>query len=178
MPAKWKFSIAVAQAWEKALDDAETPGTRKVKMRSAMVMSPDRGGIFWTLLKLTQFGLGGRAASGRQYVSWVHYADFIRALEWIIQHDRVRGAINIASPNPIPQAELMRQLRHAWGMPIGLPASRWMLEIGAALLGTESELILKSRRVIPARLTEEGFVFAYPQWPQAVEQLCNEWREQ
>lgn len=175
-PDKWKFSIDVAQAWERALDEAEVPRTRKVKMRSAMIMSPDPGGIFGTLLRLVQLGLGGRAGSGRQYISWVHHRDFVRALEWIIGREHLNGVINIASPNPIPQADFMRHLRDAWGMPIALPATEWMLEIGAFFLGTETELILKSRRVVPGKLIQDGFEFAYPEWPEAAEDLCADWR--
>jgi hypothetical protein len=90
--------------------------------------------------------------------------------------EHLDGVINIASPNPIPYAEFMRHLREAWGMPVGLPATEWMLEIGAFILRTETELILKSRRVIPGRLTEDGFNFEYPAWPEAAQDLCSEWR--
>lgn len=174
-PDKWRFSIEVAQAWERTLDRVDVPNTRKVKMRSAMIMGPDPGGIFSVLLRLVRWGLGGRVGSGRQYMSWVHYQDFIRALEWIMKHEHLEGVINIASPYPIPYAEFMRHLREAWGMPIGLPATTWMLEIGAFILRTESELVLKSRRVVPGRLSKDGFTFDFPEWPQAAQDLCDEW---
>ena len=172
-PSSWKFSIDVAQAWERAFNDAITPQTRKVALRSAMTMSPDAGGIFDTLLRLVRFGLGGSAGDGRQFVSWVHYTDFVEAIHWLIDHDAFEGVVNIASPNPLPFAEFMRCLREAWGMPFGLPASNWMLEIGALFMRTETELILKSRRVIPGRLLKEGFVFKYPLWPDAARDLCG-----
>lgn len=172
-PDKWKFSVDVAQAWERTLDEMKVPDTRKIKMRSAMIMDPEPGGIFHTLLTLTRIGLGGRAGSGRQFISWIHYRDFIRAVEWMIDRPHLDGVINIASPNPIPHAEFMRHLRDAWGMPIGLPAAEWMLEIGAFFIRTETELILKSRRVVPGRLSQDGFEFRFPEWQQAAQDLCE-----
>lgn len=175
-PDTWRFSIEVAAAWERALDELPTPQTRKIKLRSAILMSPDRGGAFDILLRLVRFGLGGRAADGGQFVSWIHDADFIRAIEWLIEHDEIDGAVNVAAPNPVPNAEFMRALREAWGTLFGLPAAKWMLEIGAFLLRTETELILKSRRVTPGRLTQAGFEFLYPAWPAAARDLCRRWR--
>jgi uncharacterized protein len=175
-PDTWKFSIGVAQAWERATDEAETPHTRKVKMRSAMTMSPDRGGIFDTLLRLVRIGLGGTAGDGRQYISWVIDRDFIRAVNWLVEHEEMEGAVNIAAPNPLPNREFMRTLREAWGTKIGLPAMPWMLEVGAALMKTETELILKSRRVTSARLMDSGFEFEYPHWQDAARDLCARWR--
>jgi uncharacterized protein (TIGR01777 family) len=175
-PDTWRFSTDVAKAWERTLDEAATPATRRVKLRTAMVMSPDRGGIFDTLLGLVRRGLGGRAGSGRQYVSWIHDADFVRAIRWLIEHDRVDGAVNVASPHPLPNAEFMRALRRAWGTRVGLPAAEWMLEVGARVMRTESELILKSRRVVPGRLLAAGFTFEHPHWADAARDLCARWR--
>ena len=172
-PATWRFSIEVARAWERAFDEARTDGTRKVALRSAMTLSPDAGGVFDTLLRLTRRGLGGRAGDGRQFMSWVHEADFIAAIGWLIARDDVDGVVNVAAPQPLPNAAFMRILREAAGVPVGLPASRWMLEIGALCLRTETELILKSRRVVPTRLLEEGFRFAYPDWRGAAADLCR-----
>src|SRR5437899_4608443 len=156
-PDTWRFSIDVATAWERTLDEVVVPQTRKVKLRSAMTMSPDKGGIFDVLLGLVRRGLGGRAGDGRQYVSWIHYADFIRAIYWLIEHENVEGAMNLCAPEPLPNAEFMRTLRQAWGRSVGLPVMRWMLELGAIFLRTETELILKSRRVIPGRLLRHSF---------------------
>ena len=153
--------------------EIRTPRTRLVLMRSAMTMSPDRGGIFDTLRGLTRFGLGGRASHGRQYISWIHEADFIRAIHWLIERDSFNGPVNIAAPEPLPNAEFMRILRVACRMPFGLPASEWMLEIGARLLRTETELILKSRRVIPRLLIDSGFTFQFPHWQAAARDLCQ-----
>jgi uncharacterized protein (TIGR01777 family) len=178
VPETWKFSIDVAKAWEQALDEAPAPRTRKVKLRAAVVLSPDRGGIFDTLLGLVRHGLGGRSGDGRQYVSWVHHEDFVRSVRWLIDHDQVEGPVNIAAPNPLPNAAFMRALREAWGIPVGLPATKWMLEIGARILKTETELVLKSRRVIPGRLLQEGFSFRFPDWREAARELCAEWRRQ
>jgi NAD dependent epimerase/dehydratase family enzyme len=128
------------------------------------------------LLGLVRRGLGGRAADGRQYVSWVHEQDFVRAVNWLIQHEQLAGAVNVAAPNPLPNAAFMRALREAWGAPVGLPAAPWMLELGAFFLRTETELILKSRRVISGRLAADGFTFDFPDWP-AARDLCRRWRE-
>jgi len=176
-PNTWRFSIDVATAWERAVDEAVTPQTRKVKLRSAMVMSPGRGGILDVLLGLVRFGLGGRAGDGRQFVSWIHYKDFLGAINWLIEHNTVSGPVNLAAPNPVPNAEFMRGLRKAWGTETGLPATKWMLEIGAFFLRTETELILKSRRVVPGHLLEQGFTFRFPTWLEAALDLCRRWRE-
>jgi uncharacterized protein (TIGR01777 family) len=176
-PDTWRFSIDVAKAWERALDEVETPHTRKVKIRSAMTMSPERGGIFDVLLGLVRRGLGGQAGDGRQFISWIHGEDFVRALYWLIEREDFEGSVNLASPNPVPNAEFMRTLREAWGMRFGLPAAKWMLEIGAFFMGTETELVLKSRRVIPKRLMDDGFTFQFPTWAEAAGDLCRRWRE-
>lgn len=175
-PDTWRFSIDVAKRWEETLEQADTPNTRKVAMRSAMVMSPDRDGIFDTLLRLVRFGLGGTAGDGRQYVSWIHHLDFIAAVEHLIDNEGLEGPINLAAPGPMPNVEFMRALREAWGTRIWLPATEWMLEIGAIGMRTETELILKSRRVVPGRLTDAGFEFEHPDWGAAAEELCDDWR--
>ncbi|MCI0701002.1 MAG: TIGR01777 family oxidoreductase [Planctomycetia bacterium] len=174
-PDTWKFSIDVATSWEKALDSSHTPHTRKVAMRSAMTMSPDRAGVFDVLLGLVRRRLGGRIGDGKQFVSWVHDADFIAAVEFLIQHE-LSGPVNIASPEPLPQAEFMKALREAWGVRFGLPATKWMVELGTWVLRTESELVLKSRRVIPGRLLEAGFAFRFPTWSEAARDLCQQWQ--
>jgi uncharacterized protein (TIGR01777 family) len=171
-PDTWRFSIDVARAWEAAFEEATVPATRKVALRSAVVMSPMEGGAFATLMSLAHRGLGGRAGDGRQYVSWIHDTDFARAIQWIIRH-QLTGVVNVAAPGPLPQEELMDALRRAAGIRFALPALSWMLEIGAVLLRTETELILKSRRVVPTRLLTDGFVFTYPYWTEAVFDLVR-----
>ena len=175
-PAAWHFSIDVAQAWERACTAPRLPNTRRVLMRSAMTMSPDPGGIFDTLLALVRRGLGGRAGDGRQYISWIHDADFIRAVQFLTENESISGPVNLAAPHPLPNAEFMRALRNAWGAPIGLPAARWMLTVGAYIMQTETELVLKSRRVVPGRLAGLGFTFTFPRWPEAAIDLCDRWR--
>lgn len=172
-PGTWRFSIEVARAWEAACNSADTPRTRRVLMRSAMTMSPDAGGIFDTMLRLVRRGLGGTAGSGRQFVSWIHDADLVRAIEWLMEHEEISGAVNLCSPHPLPNVEFMRTLRRAWGCPIGLPASRLMLGIGAILMGTETELVLKSRRVVPTLLLKSGFQFRYSSWEAACQEICG-----
>ena len=134
-PDAWHFSCDVAHSCEQALDQVEVPGTRKVKMRSAITLSPDRGGAFGALLTLVRYGLGGKAGDGRQYVSWVHDRDFYRAVRWMIDHEDISGPINISTPNPLPNADFMRDLHTAWGMPFGLPSAKWMLEVGTFSFG-------------------------------------------
>lgn len=172
-PQSWRFSIEVATAWERAATDTVTSATRLVLLRSAMVMSPDRGGIFDTLRGLARLGLGGAVDGGRQYVSWIHERDFVRAMYWLVEHPELSGAVNVSSPNPLPYREFMRDLRRAVHMPIGLPATKWMLELGTRMLKTEPELVLKSRRVTPRRLLEAGFRFEFPEWPAAVKELVS-----
>jgi uncharacterized protein (TIGR01777 family) len=174
-PDTWRFSIDVAKAWEAAAGEFDLPHTRTVLLRSAMTMSPDRGGVFDVLLGLVRRGLGGRQGDGRQFVSWVHDRDFVRAVYWLIDSD-LTGPVNVAAPGPLPNAEFMRILREAWGIRLRLPASRWMLELGALVLGTETELVLKSRRVVPGRLLASGFRFEFPAWLQASADLVRRWR--
>jgi uncharacterized protein (TIGR01777 family) len=170
-PAYWARSIAIAKAWEATLDAASTPGTRKVALRAAMVMSPDRGGVFSVLSRLARLGLGGPVGGGAQYVSWIHERDFVAACDFLVARDDLDGPVNLAAPQPLPQRQFMRALRDAWGAPIGLPATAWMAEIGAWVLRTDTELLLKSRRVVPGRLLDAGFSFAFPSWPEAAQEL-------
>lgn len=170
-PNTWRFSIDVATAWETAANEANVPGTRRVLLRSAIVMSPDRGGTFDLLHRLVWFGLGGPDGDGRQFVSWIHDEDFVGAVVWLIDHGELSGPVNIASPQPLPNAEFKDGLRHAAGVPLGLPAKNWMLQVGAFVFRTETELVLKSRRVVPARLLESGFVFRHPSWAAAAKDI-------
>ena len=178
VPDSWRFSIEVATRWEEAFFAAKTPSTRKVALRSAMTMSPDPGGVFDTLLRLVRFGMGGRLGSGQQYVSWIHETDFVRAVEFLIVNRKIDGMVNMASPNPLTNEQFMETLREAWGTRVGLPATERMLEIGAFFLRTETELILKSRRVVPGRLLREGFKFEFPCWTEAAKDLVGKWRKQ
>ncbi len=135
-------------------------------------MSPDRGGVFDTLRTLVRRGVGGRAGSGRQYISWIHDEDFAAAVKLLIEREDIAGPVNLATPEPLPYADFMRALREAAGVPFGLPATRWMLALGAFAMRTETELVLKSRRVVPGRLLEAGFAFRHPTWPEAARDLC------
>lgn len=166
-----EFSVKVAMNWESELNKAQTPATRKVALRAAMVLGLGKNSVFPMLCRLAQFGLGGKMGDGRQFVSWIHQLDFCRAVEWLIARDDFSGPVNICSPNPVSNAEMMNTFRGVMGMPIGLPAKRWMLKIGAFVLRTETELILKSRRVIPRCLIESGFNFQFPSMRQALEDL-------
>jgi uncharacterized protein len=176
-PDTWNFSIDVAKEWENAFFSVPTPRTRKVALRSAMTFSPDRGGVFDMLLGLVRRGLGGTQGSGKQFVSWIHETDFVHAIEFLIEREDFSGAVNLAAPNPLPNREFMKALREAWSTRIGLPAPAWVLEIGTFLLRSESELVLKSRRVVPGRLLAAGFEFFFPEWPAAARELVGRWKQ-
>lgn len=171
--AKDRFSVEVAWAWEQALNDAATPGTRKVAMRMAMVLGLGKNSVFPVLRRLAKFGLGGRMGDGRQFVSWIHETDYCRAVEWLLTHDDLDGPVNLVAPNPISNAEMMQSLRRNCGAPFGLPATHWMLEVGAFVLRTETELLIKSRRVVPGRLLKSGFEFQFPTVGEAFQELIN-----
>jgi len=174
-PSSWRFSVEVASCWEESFFAVETPGTRKVALRSGAIMA-DRGGAFDMFLRLVRFGLGGTVGSGQQFVSWVHEADFVRAVEYLMANADLSGPINVAAPNPIPNSEFMQALREAWGRSFGLAVEGWKLELGAFVLRTETELVLKSRRVVPGRLMDHGFQFEFPEWPAAARELAERWK--
>lgn len=169
--AKDAYSVEVALAWEKAFNDAHTPHTRKVALRTTLVFGAVDGGVFQILRRLARLGLGGRMGSGKQYVSWIHDEDFCRAVEWILERPELTGPINMAAPHPVTNAEMMRLFRRVCGIPFGLPAAEWMLEIGAFVLRTETELLLKSRRVVPGKLLASGFEFRFPEMEEALRDL-------
>jgi NAD dependent epimerase/dehydratase family enzyme len=182
LPETWTFSIDVASRWEHAFLSIDTPRTRKIRLRSSMVMSPDPGGVFSVLSDLVRKGLGGSQGSGRQFVSWMHDLDYCRATDLLLTHPEITaetdGIVNMTAPNPLPNRDFMRVLREAWHAPIGLPATTWMIEIGTLLMRSESELVLKSRRVAPTLLLKHGFEFAFPAWPEAARDLASRMREQ
>jgi uncharacterized protein (TIGR01777 family) len=173
VPAYWAYSVDIARAWEREQRLADTPHTRKVALRTAMVMSPEPGGAFEMLLRLSRLGLGGPVAGGAQYLSWIHEDDLVRAIDFLVARDDLSGPVNLAAPEPLPYRDFLRDLRAAAGVPFGLPATRWMAEIGAFLLRSDTELLLKSRRVVPGRLLEAGFAFDHPEWPAAAADLVR-----
>ncbi len=177
VPAYWKRSIHIALEWERMQHEAITPQTRKVALRTAMVMSGAgelavTDNIFAVLSQLTRLGLGGAIGGGKQYISWIHGADFMRACDFILADDALKGPVNLAAPEPLPQREFMRALRDAWGVRMGLPATGWMASIGSFFMRTDPELVMKSRRVVPTRLLKAGFVFEHPNWPAAAKSLA------
>ncbi|AMM20068.1 NAD-dependent epimerase [Frondihabitans sp. PAMC 28766] len=188
------FSVSIATTWEDEFFSHETPGTRKVALRMAIVLGD--GSALIPLIYLARFGLGGPqldgpwpetaarreagtyhafgARGGLQKFSWIHVEDVLRAIEFIREHDDMDGVVNLASPNPSDNRSMTRDLRHALGVRVGLPAWRWMLEIGSAVIRTEVELVLKSRWVVPERLTAAGFEFAHPYLDVALGQIVDE----
>ena len=162
------FSIDVCRQWEKTFNDIPTPHTRKVLLRIAIVLGKS-GGALPPLLRLTRWGLGGQQGNGNQRVSWLHDEDFCRVIEFALKNEQVSGVYNVATPNAVTNAELMKTLRQVCKIPFGLPTPVWLLTIGAALIQTEPELLLKSRWVIPTKLSQAGFTFKYPQLKMALE---------
>ena len=150
------FSMNVAKTWEKTFYETSTPTTRKVAMRISIVLGKG-GGAMSPLATLAKLGLGGKQGSGKQYISWIHIEDFVRAVVWLIENETMTGSINIISPKPVQNKIFMKTLRKVVKMPFGLPATKWMLEVGAFIIRTETELILKSRKVVPKRLLDTGF---------------------
>lgn len=175
VPALWKRSVDIALAWEAALDAAPTPRTRKVALRSAMIMSPDRGGVFSAFATLCSLGMGAQG-DGRQFVSWIHEHDFVSALDWIIADETLSGAINLCAPQPLPNRAFIDAIHAALNRPLTVRAPAWVLELGAFFHRTETELLLKSRRVVPGRLLAAGFKFQFPAWPAAAADLAHRWR--
>jgi uncharacterized protein len=167
------FSVDVCRRWEQELFRAPVMHTRRVALRSAMVFAPEPGGVWDAFGQLARMGLAGPMAGGRQFVSWIHGEDFCRSLEWIIAHEDLCGPVNVAAPNPLPNRDFLRGIRQALRQPIGLPSARWMLEVGAWLRHTETELLLKSRRVTPGKLLTSTFTFRYPYWPHAVQAIVS-----
>jgi hypothetical protein len=171
--AKDIFLVHIATEWERVFNEANTPRTRKVVLRSAMVLGQAKNSVLPNLLRLARLGLGGSLAGGRQFVSWIHQEDFCRAVEWIIGHESLSGPMNLTAPNPVTNAEFMATIRKLCGAPFGLPATRWMLEFGAFCLRTETEVVIKSRRVVPGKLLADGFKFRFDDVKPAIENLLS-----
>lgn len=167
------FSVEVAKAWEHAFFSRSLPRTRQAALRIAIVLGPG-GGVMTPYLNLVKYGLGGAQGSGKQRFSWIHIKDIFRIILFLKDHPHLDGVFNCSSPNPVTNEELMRELRLHMGKKTGLPAARWMLEVGAFLMRTETELILKSRWVVPDRLEREGFTFEYPTLESALTNILKE----
>ena len=176
VPALWGKSVDIGKAWEAEINAAPTPCTRKVILRTSLVMGTARGGVFQVLANLCRLGFG-RQGDGRQYVSWIHEHDFVAAVRFLIARDDLAGAFNLAAPNPLPNRDFIAGFRVALGAWISVPVPVWALELGAFFMRTETELILKSRRVVPGRLLAAGFTFRYPDWPAAAIELKKRWRQ-
>lgn len=165
------FSVDVCRQWEREFFTPDLPEIRRVALRTAIVMGRGSGGPFNAFRLLVKLGLGGTLGNGRQFMSWVHIRDFCRSLDWLWEHPELSGVVNVAAPNPLANRNFLAIFRRAAGQKLGLPATRWMLELGAAMLGTETELLLKSRRVVPKRLMESGFEFDFANWDDAIGDL-------
>ena len=165
------FSVQVCKLWEKTFYEQTTPATRKVALRMAITLGP--GGVLIPYFNLLKFGLGGKQGSGKQMYSWIHIEDSCRMIDWIDAHSTIEGTYNCCSPNPVTNAAFMKLLGRATGQTINLPAYEWMLKIGASLIGTDTELVLKSRWVVPTKILESGFKFRYPLLQDAFTDIIN-----
>ncbi|MFC7335902.1 TIGR01777 family oxidoreductase [Haloferula chungangensis] len=163
------FSVGVAQRWEQEFFAAKVAGrTRKLALRIGMVMANEPETVFDVLNGLVQRGLGGRMGSGRQRVSWIHMDDLLEIISRLEADGFADGVYNLTAPHAPTNAELMQRFREMLGMPLGLPSAKWMLELGALVMGTETELVLKSRWVKPGRLMAEGFRWRWPEMGSAL----------
>lgn len=166
------FSMNIAKSWEKAFNEFECLKTRKIILRTSIVLGK-KGGAFIPLKTLAKFGLGGKQGSGNQKVSFIHEADFARALEFILNHSNLDGIFNITAPKPTNNRTLMKTIRKKLRLPFGISHPKWMLKIGATIIGTETELVLKSRNAVPYRLVNEGFTFIHPTIQDTVSNILN-----
>lgn len=169
------FSVDVGRRWEAALWEEDLPHTRRLALRTAMVYGVGEGGVMQTTDLVVRLGAAGSMAGGGQYVSWIHELDFCRACEFLIEHP-LRGEVNVGAPEPLPNRDFLRGYRRAWGVPIGIPSTAGLIRLGARVMNSEAELLLKSRWAVPERLMQAGFTFEYPQWEGAIRQLVTQVR--
>lgn len=165
------FSVKVCREWENAFLLQRTPFTRKIALRTAITLGD--GGVMEPYFNLLKFGLGGHQGDGQQMYSWLHVEDFCRTIEWCYEHPDMEGIYNCAAPAPVTNKTFMQTLRKLTGCKAALPAPAALLEIGAAQMGTETELILKSRWVLPARLQQTGFRFKYNKLEDALQDIVH-----
>jgi len=166
------FSIEVCKQWEAVFYEADTPHTRKIALRMGIVLGMGDG-AFPRLFTLVKFGLGGRLGDGKQYLNWVHEQDAARCTEFLLQHTELEGNINCTAPVSMQNTAFMTTLRKAWGIPFGLPTPAWLLSIGMAIVGSERELLLKSRWVMPKRLLDAGYQFMFAKAEYAIKDLLS-----
>ena len=171
------FSVDVGKAWEDVFFRLNLPKTRQIALRLAIVLGAD-GGVMEPYINMVRFGLGGKQGEGKQMFSWIHIEDVYRIIEFLKQRKDLSGIFNASSPNPVTNKELMEQMRKVMGRRKGLPAPEWMLEMGAVFIGTETELILKSRWVVPERLERAGFRFSYDRLDRALWQILQEQKQE
>lgn len=166
------FSVGIARAWEKQFFSHKLSNTRQVALRTSIVFGKE-GGAFIPIKRLSQIGMGGKQGQGNQKVSFIHEIDFARSIDFIINEPTLKGSVNIASPKPTTNEILMKTLREKLNMPIGIPLGKKLLTFGAKLINTETELILKSRNVIPTKLNQQGFKFKYDTLEKTIENLIS-----
>jgi uncharacterized protein (TIGR01777 family) len=166
------FSVDVCQKWEAVFNQAQTPQTRKIVLRTAMVLGKS-GGVFPYMQRLVRFGWGGKQGVGNQFISWIHEIDFCQIIQFLIENEQLDGVFNLSSPDPRPNTEFMRLLRQKMSFPFALGATEWMVKLGAKIIGSEAELLLKSRRVIPTRLLNLGYQFKFANLEEGLADLVK-----
>lgn len=166
------FSVDVATSWEKAFFDCKLSDTRQVALRIAIVLG-NNGGVIKPLCNLVRFGLGGKQGKGNQMFSWIHIEDLFNIITFIQTHENLTGVYNCSAPNPVDNNTMMKTLRKTMNKKIGLPAPELLLKVGAVIIKTEVELILKSRWVIPEKLVNEGYCFKYPTLEIALKNILS-----
>jgi uncharacterized protein (TIGR01777 family) len=155
------FMGMVCQRWEHAFNESRPATMRGISMRISLILGED-GGVLPRLNALAKLGLGGKQGSGEQYISWIHEIDACRAVEFFLENLATEGAYNLCSPEPLPNAIFMQQLRKRHGMWFGLPTPALAMRIGGWLIGTDADLVLNSQRVVSKRLPQAGFHYCYP----------------
>lgn len=150
------FSMDVCKKWEATFNNYDLPKTKKIITRTSIVMG-NLGGAFPLIKRMTKFGLGGKQGNGNQYISWITEKDYVRAIMFLMKQER--GVYNLCVPNPIKNKEFQKEVRQKLRIPFGLSSPKWMLKIGSKIIGTETELLLKSRNVYPEKLLQKGFIF-------------------
>ncbi|MGD6968097.1 TIGR01777 family oxidoreductase [Rossellomorea vietnamensis] len=166
------FSVDVAVKWEEAFFSFNLPDTRQIALRIAIVLGKG-GGVMTPYQNLVRFGLGGSQGKGSQKFSWIHIEDLYRIILFLNDNKELKGIFNCSAPYPVSNKELMGELRKTMNVPLGLPSPKWILEIGSRVIRTETELVLKSRWVIPERLEREGFVFKFQTMDQTLQSILK-----
>lgn len=171
------FSVEVARAWERELFSPHLAGVRRVALRTSIVLG--HGGALNAIVDLARLGGGGHQGDGGQMFSWIHLHDVHRAVRHLIAHDEISGPVNLATPEPVTNRQLMRSVRAHFGglgRRVGLPTPTWATELGGRVIRTEPELVLKSRWAHPGVLLGSGFTWRFAELDAALADIASRTR--